>query len=272
MPIYAPGQPWNPTEFAAILAIGDSWFWYPNNNLLTAIANHPKLLDPFRNIQMLGYVGAKLDDLVFGKYADEFKREMSPLNSQYYSAVFVSGAGNDAVDYGLCLQADCRPFDTAEKCISPDGMDSFLKEMSRAITTLLHDVSWNIAQQKRQVDVFIHGYDYPVPDGRGFAGTTIIGPWLKPAMDKAGVQNNDGLRQDICRILIDQLNTMLTNFDKQTLPGCRMHYIDSRGTLRTGEQYQTDWANEMHPTPTGFNTIVDHKWIPVLAALGYATN
>lgn len=42
MHIYLPKEDWIPGEFASLLAIGDSWFWYPKNNILQALAEHPR--------------------------------------------------------------------------------------------------------------------------------------------------------------------------------------------------------------------------------------
>jgi hypothetical protein len=42
MHIYLPKEDWIPGEFAAMLAIGDSWFWYPKNNILQALVEHPR--------------------------------------------------------------------------------------------------------------------------------------------------------------------------------------------------------------------------------------
>jgi hypothetical protein len=50
MTVYQKGQQWEPGEFPAILAVGDSWFWYPKNNLLEALSRHPRLLHDFRHI------------------------------------------------------------------------------------------------------------------------------------------------------------------------------------------------------------------------------
>jgi hypothetical protein len=38
--------------------------------------------------------------------------------------------------------------------------------------------------------------------------------------------------------------------------------VDSSGTLAEDE-----WANELHPTPEGFDRIVRERWIPVVAPL-----
>src|SRR3954467_4653302 len=107
MPIYGAGQIWEPGYFASILAIGDSWFWYPQNNLLEALVAHPRLRDEYRNIQLLGFNGARLAEYVNGASSAEFRRQLKRENSQYYRAVFISGAGNDAIQYHLALAKNC---------------------------------------------------------------------------------------------------------------------------------------------------------------------
>ena len=207
-----------------------------------------------------------------GKYAAAFQRELRPNNLQYYAAFLISGAGNDAVDYGLALKKNCRNRTAPEDCMDGERFDRFLKDVSRDMGSLIHDILWEVAKQNRSVDIFINGYDYPVPDGRGFGpapGLTITGPWLKPAMDGARVAPDPQLRQAICRLLIDGLDRVFRLFDNSAN---RVHYISSRGTLSSDPaNYQNDWANELHPTRAGFDRIVDRSWIPVLANTGYAT-
>lgn len=269
MTIYKPGDNWQPGEFPAILAIGDSWFWYPANNILQAVIDHPALRDDYRNIQMLGYNGAMASEYVgHGKYAADFQRELRDDAVKYYMAVMISGGGNDAVDYRLALKKDCTGLDKAADCLAPDGLDGLLRSISGAIGLMIHDIAWAFGKQKRRADVFLHGYDYPVPDGRGFGpGFNIAGPWLKPAMDDCKVTDDAALRLEICRLLIDAINDMLSNFDR---PDDSIHYIDSRGVLRRDADYRQDWANELHPTYDGFAKVVDQRWIPVLKREGYA--
>lgn len=274
MRVYAPGEPWKEGEYPAILAIGDSWFWYPRSNLLQALVEHRRLKDVYRNIQALGFNGAKLAEYVDrnnvrGKYARALRRELDPKNSQYYVAVLVSGGGNDAVDYALALRRDCGGLERAEDCIDADGMDDLMRDISGALGLLVHDVLWAFDRQQRAVSVFVHGYDYPVPDGRGFDALMLrlAGPWLAPAMDAAGVAQDAALRQGICRILIDALNDTLCRFAR---PGDGVHFVDCRNVLRSDMQYRDDWDNEMHPSFGGFCRIVAARWIPLLAQLGYA--
>jgi hypothetical protein len=271
MRIYKPGETWNPSEFASILAIGDSWFWYPKNNVLQAVLEHRALKDDFRNIQMAGYNGAAINQFVgAGKYAATLQKELSPDASKYYSAVMISGGGNDAVDYKLALKADCNGLSVAKDCIDADGLDGLVRGISGSLGLMIHDIAWAFGKQDRMADVFIHGYDYSVPDGRCFsiAGLDIGGAWLKPALDGAKVaMDNMPLRTAICALLIDEVNTTLARFDN---PALGVHYIDCRGVLRQDANYKDDWDNELHPTFSGFTKIVDQRWIPVLRSAGYA--
>lgn len=268
MRIYQPGETWISGEFASILAIGDSWFWYPKNNILGALARHPRLKDPFRNIQVLGYNGAKLDEYVFGKYAKEFALELEPRNRQYYSAILVSGAGNDAVDYSLGLFKDCSTATAPDQCINDESMHTLLTKLGTAIGALLDQIIQACSRDKVPRNICLHTYDYPNPDGRGFSltGLQITGPWLAKAMETCHVPNDPALRKEVCKRLIDRL---ALEFGRFADPDKNIHLINSRGCL-TSPKYQDDWDNELHPTSKGFAKIVDQCWIPAFIECGYA--
>jgi hypothetical protein len=271
--IYLPGDVPDAGHYPSILAIGDSWFWYPGNNLLMAVAQHPKVKDPYRNIQIIGYDGAPIAQYVVrngvkGMYAPEIARQLAPLNAQYYSAVMISGGGNDAVDYGLALNRQCNGITDAGQCLSTAGLQTLLDGIREGVAVLLAQVAAAFAG--RPVHVFLNGYDYPVPDGRPFrlAGLKVLGPWLKPALDNAGVEPDDSLRLAVCKDLIDALNEVFASFND---PAKRIYYVNSRGVLdRSPANYRKDWDNEMHPTISGFAKVVDQRWIPMLQNLGYA--
>ena len=270
MTIYYPGNPIQPGAFPAILAIGDSWFWYPKRaNLLESLTRHRKLKPEFANIQVLGYNGAKLHEYTTGRYAKQLKEQLAPKNALYFSGVMISGAGNDALDYRLALKADCSSKTSAADCIDEDAMRSFCGDISRDLGGLIHDIWWAFNALNRAAPIFIHSYDYPIPDGRGFklAGLSVKGPWLKPAMDARHVPSDPELRKEICKLLIDRISTTFKNFENDAT-GVR--FVDSRGTLRRDAQYRSDWDNEMHPTASGFDAIIEQHWIPALQAVGWA--
>jgi hypothetical protein len=290
MPIYSKDNRWTGDNgpAPAILAIGDSWFWYPDNNILQSLLVHPKFNGVYSGIQLLGLNGAHMADYVGkGQYAADFATELKQSWAANYSAFFISGGGNDAVSSPdavtgpnhLGLKADCTGITVPQDCFDSERLSDLLKIISGALGTMIHDILWVVQQdfasgeRINDVDIFVHGYDYPVPDGRGYGrgALELAGPWLANHMNDAFVLNDLAFRSAICALLIDNLNTTLATFDGQGEG--RVHYIDSRNTLSAvlaGNRYQQDWANELHPTRSGFDKIVDQKWISALSKCGYA--
>ena len=274
MTIYDCYAAWNPGEFPTVLAIGDSWFWYPKNNLLEALARHPKLKDGYQHMVRLGQNGALLSEYVDlpgrpGKLSARLQELLEPDPMQYMSVFAVSGAGNDAVDYSLGLLRDCSNASTPDRCVSEEGMQELMRVIAQAMSLLMHDVLWAFRRHDRQPVVLLHGYDFAVPDGRPFtlAGLPFMGPWLAKAMNGCLVSQDPELRKGVVRILIDRLNETLMSYAQ---PAAGIYFVDSRGALDSGPGYQNDWANELHPTRAGFDRIVERKWIPVLRQAGIA--
>jgi len=105
------------------------------------------------------------------------------------------------------------------------------------------------------VPILIHGYDFPVPDGRGFLGGwwLLPGPWLEPGFRTKGFTELSK-RIDIAKQLMIRFNEMLN--DIASIPDfSHVHYINLRNTLSTGRDYEEDWANELHPTEEGFEKV-----------------
>ena len=279
MTIYDGYTTWEPGEYPNIVAIGDSWFWYPGNNLLEALARHPKLKAPYQHMVRLGQNGALLSQYVDvddrkGPFSAQLRSLLQrPDPMQFFSAFAISGAGNDAVSYTLALASKntCKNADTPEECISEEGMAKLLHRVTQAMSLVMHDVLWAFEQEKRQPVVLLHGYDYPVPDGRGFelAGLPVMGPWLSTAMNSRSVPTDLEFRKGVVRILINRLNDALGRYAN---PAAGVYFVNSRDTLSSGADYRDDWDNELHPTRGGFDRIVHEKWIPVLRQAGIAHN
>jgi len=258
--IYLPNDPDEPGAFASALAIGDSWFWYPNQNILETLVRHPEVNSDHSNIRLIGYLGAELQEYVgTGKYASQVAHWLSPKFNDGFSEFYISGAGNDAVNYRLALNADCSACDTAEECISPLGLDKLLGDISNAAAALINNIRWAYKGDSKLRPIFIHGYDFPSPDGRGFGfGPIHEGPWLAPAMDDCHVAADIGFRFEITKILISRIRDEV--FGPLASPSNDVIFIDSAGTLRhtPDKAYTQDWANEMHPTSTGFSKLSKH--------------
>jgi hypothetical protein len=112
----------------------------------------------------------------------------------------------------------------------------------------------------------VHGYDKPVPDGRGFLGGAWLlpGPWLRPGFHRKGFPDPSQNRQ-IVGDLIDRFNEMLTSV--VNLPVFdHVHYVDLRNLLPTTGNHEKWWDNELHPTKKGFE-LVAGKFQDVLKTL-----
>jgi hypothetical protein len=107
----------------------------------------------------------------------------------------------------------------------------------------------------RPLPIVTHGYDYAVPDGRGFMGgfAFLPGPWLDPGFRRKGYAGSSNNIAVVIQ-LIDRFNRMLS--EVSALPQfSHVHYLDLRRSLKTGPGYEVDWANELHPTEKGFATV-----------------
>src|SRR5262249_33558463 len=110
------------------------------------------------------------------------------------------------------------------------------------------------------IPILIHGYDHPIPDGRGILG--LSDPWLEPVFAKRGYDicnkpADKTLATDVMRFLIDRLNAMVANV-AASYPN-RVYPVNLTGTLAahygTPDKYQLLWANELHPNDEGFDLL-----------------
>ena len=252
--------------YPAILAIGDSWFWYPKvPNLLEGISAVVKPV--YSNILALGNIGATLESYLKGKYAPDFATALRPADATY-SAVMISGGGNDVVNWGLCLKQDCSGETEAANCINDAALADVMTDLTANLLAMISEVhqAYDAARRSRP-DIFVHSYDYAPPNGIGFElplfRIKLTGPWLKPAMDTSNVPADPAMRQEIMRVLIDHLSDAFYEFHS---PRDGVYVIRSPGTLDPA----TDWDNEMHPNGRGFQKLVHGPWLDSLRSAGYA--
>ena len=143
--------------------------------------------------------------------------------------------------------------------------------LGRQFAARFHHILDAVRAASSDVAVFIHGYDYPVPDGRGVLqlpfGFRFAGPWRKPAFDNRRIRDV-GTRQRVLRRLIDRLNTTLAGIARDR--GDRqIHHIDLRGTLTAKRPgHRRDWADELHPTGRGWSRIAGKMAEFVVSTLG----
>jgi hypothetical protein len=242
--------------FPSVLAIGDSWFWYPRNNLAIPLY---KILNRSQTHVMLvrGHNGAEAIEYETGPIRAQIESDLDKKKGygRTLKAVFLSGGGNDFAgrdDLEQLLLEDCAGSTSPEACLRRGQPKRLFVTVRQALLSVV-----DLVQQKLPgVPVFVHGYDYACPNGKGFLG---LGQWLQYPMDQCGVPRN--LDQPLVNLLIDQFRETLEEAKAQAPT---LQLVDGRGTLNP-----EDWANELHPTVPGFNRLAK-CWKTSLVAAGIA--
>ncbi|HMH12454.1 MAG TPA: hypothetical protein VK578_05050 [Edaphobacter sp.] len=252
-----------------LVAAGDSWFDYPfpfDDDILVQLHD----LHGY-NIESSARHGDRIENMPYsGGQLDKFRRCVDKLHDQGVipKAALLSGGGNDFAgrEFGMLLN-------TADSTIKGWNLEILTGLVTERLSNAYHVFILAINQIAQEIlgktiPILIHGYDYPVPDGRGFLGGGIFpGPWLKPGFDEKLFTDLPSTT-DMMRTIIDQFNAMLSTLPNDPTLG-EIHYIDLRGTLSSivvDEAYKDDWNNELHPTQKGFIEVAQ-KFHDVLATL-----
>lgn len=246
---FAPEQ-----SVGVLVAEGDSWFDYPLNDVLKGLED-----DYGYDVESVAHKGDPIEEMAYaGGQLDDLIRRMEKLlrNGLVPKAVLLSGGGNDIAgkEFGMLL----NHAQSAVAGLNTQIIEGVIDQRIRlAYITILSSVT-HICEEKlgRTIPILVHGYDYPVPDGRGFMGGwwVLPGPWLEPGFREKGF---DSLSQctKIARDLIDRFNAMLEKVaDLESFS--HVQYINLRNTLSNKPaDYKDWWANELHPSSKGFELV-----------------
>jgi lysophospholipase L1-like esterase len=245
-----------------LVAEGDSWFDYPFFDVLEELED----LHGY-DVESVAHKGDPIETMAYaGGQLEEFARRLEKILRRGVTpkAILLSGGGNDVAGdaFGMLIN-HAR---SAIAGLNDDVVRGVIDQRVRmAYVTILSAVT-AVCQDKlgQPVPILVHGYDYAVPDGRGFLGGwgPLPGPWLEPGYREKGF----GQLQDriaLTRTLIDRFNAMLAQIPA-VFP--HVHYVDLRNTLSSGPDYRDWWDNEFHPTQQGFERIAD-TFAQVLSAL-----
>ncbi len=167
-----------PGSSGVLVAEGDSWFDYPLNDILRLLEDHHGY-----DVESVAHKGDRVEDMAYGPgQFEEFARRLEKLLRQNVipKAILLSGGGNDIAgqEFGMLINHALSPVAGLNGPVLAGVIDERIKF---AYVTLLSAVT-RICEQRLggPVTILVHGYDYPVPDGRGFLGGWWIlpGPWL----------------------------------------------------------------------------------------------
>jgi hypothetical protein len=235
-----------------LIAEGDSWFDYPFFDVLEMLESDGWKIESGAhkgdNLEDMAYSGGQLDD--FTRCIEKIlRRGVEPR------AILLSGGGNDIAgdEFAILLNHAA----SGSKGLSAKVVDGIVDErLAAAYTTILAAVTEVCkATIGRPIRTIIHGYDYPIPDGRGVLGGfgPLPGPWLEPGLRRKGYHPvPEGTPMLVT--LIDRFNAMLRRVAATGGFG-HVRYLDLRKTLAGGGSYKDWWANELHPTKKGFRAI-----------------
>jgi lysophospholipase L1-like esterase len=243
-----------------IVAEGDSWFdfkpsWLQNplkGDLLGQLNRMPEF-----NIYRVGKAGDTIENMIYGT---DYDREYSPEPSQLERtleaitrhqprALLFSGGGNDIV--GDELAGYLNHASSSAGAANLLRLEHVRFVFRTYIAQALRELIRQIRETRPGTPIFLHGYDYAIPTGKGVIrippGWTFVGPWLRPAF--AAKRISLELATGIVRQLTNEFNEMQIEL-ADSLPD--VHHIDLRGTLTAD-----DWSDELHPTPTGFGKVAE---------------
>jgi lysophospholipase L1-like esterase len=244
-----------PPPTGLLVAEGDSWFDYPLHDVLTMLEDEHGF-----DVESVAHKGDTVEDMAYsGGQFDDFARLLEKVLRQgrVPDAILLSGGGNDIAgdEFAMLLNHAASGLPPINDDVVRGVIDVRTKNAYAFLISGLGEIAMRLL--KRQIPVIVHGYDYPVPDGRGFLGGFgfLPGPWLQPGFQRKGFSNLDA-NTAVVGTLIDTFNAMLRQLARSDGFG-HVRYVDLRGTLSHAAGYKRDWANELHPTRSGFSSVAD---------------
>jgi hypothetical protein len=236
-----------------LVAEGDSWFDYPFHDVLSDLEDNYGY-----DVESVAHKGDTVEEMAFsGGQLDDFARRVEKVmrSGRTPRAILLSGGGNDVAgdEFGVLLNHAASSLAGLNESIVAGVIDERVRDAYVTILSAVTAISHG--QAGGTIPIVVHGYDYPVPDGRGFLGGwgPLPGPWLEPGFRRKGYADM-APRMRIVVALIDRFNRMLSGLAGRP-PFSHVRYLDLRGTLSTGRNYKDWWANELHPTRRGFEAV-----------------
>ena len=246
----------NQVREGVLVAEGDSWFSFPNTNVLY-------------QLRCLGYSITSVAES--GDTMAEMAENKDELRAAYkravrdhgvVDAVLLSGGGNEVMAGRLGSTLLRKG---AAGTLNNGLVSTTIDEIEGSYTQIIHQIK---GLPGTTPPVFVHGYDYPIPDGRGIEDAKIFyrladalpiiklpGPWMAPQFKGKGYewpQDRVAMIQTMV-VLVDKFNDMLISLANQYT---FVHHIDLRWALLRGSDHKRHWHDELHPTGRGFRKVM----------------
>jgi hypothetical protein len=233
-----------------LVAEGDSWFDYPFYDIIEMLED-----DYAFEVESVAHKGDAAEEMAYsGGQLEELTRRLEKLlrRGTLPRAILLSAGGNDIVgdEFHMIINHAA----SRSPGINRQVMEGVIGErLAQAYVHMLGAVTHVCtATVGAPVPILIHGYDYPVPDGRGYLGGwwLLPGPWMDPGFRRKGYADlTERIR--IVKELIDAFNRVLIGVARLA-EFQHVRHVDLRGALSNGADYKVWWDNELHPTRRGF--------------------
>jgi hypothetical protein len=247
-----------------LIAEGDSWFDYPFfQDILEALEE-----DHHYRIRSVAHHGDTAESMAYEPNQLEKLRklfeELAEDNDdgrKTPKAILLSCGGNDVAHVCELLLNHKR---SNLPVINDSIVHGLLKERVKAAISALISAVMVFCKTyfQKDVPILLHGYGYPVPDGRGFPILELSGPWLKPGFAAKGYVAADPqappeLKQNaaVMEELINRFHEVLAEIAAFPEFAGIVKHVDLRKVFSndiTGAAYQKDWRDEMHATSTAY--------------------
>lgn len=236
-----------------LVAEGDSWFDYPLWDVLKMLEDEHGF-----DVESVAHKGDRVEDMAYGAgQLDAFCRRLEKTirNDTPPRAILLSGGGNDIAgdEFAVLLNHAGSPIAGLNDDVVKGVVDERIRYSYVTIIAQVTRICETMLGGK--IPIVTHGYDYAVPDGRGFLGGwgPLPGPWLEPGFRGKGFPDLKANTKTV-HALIDRFNDMLRALVALPEFG-HVRWVDLRGTLSSGPKYKDDWGNELHPTKAGFRRV-----------------
>ena len=264
-----------------LVAEGDSWFDYPfiidrGRNTYTGDILYwlgSNRIDRDRlgyDVRKVAGMGDTIKEMATDdKQLKELKEKLEKVKQEQKAplAILLSGGGNDLLDKDphsgeSHLQKMLYNADSSNTRLNKEAARFFICDYIYSYYCKL--IEKIIAASDEIFDVpipiLVHGYDYPVPDGRAWRVLSFgSGPWLRPAFDRKNWRisgNNQALDKSVLKGNTDAMKEIIDIFNDYMLKTLsdkfpRVEHLDLRNTLSndlSNNEYNKYWKDEFHPT------------------------
>jgi len=256
------------TTAGFLVAAGDSWFDYPFHDVLKDLEDNYGY-----NVYSTAHAGDPIEKMAYHLgQLDDFPRQLDKVKElgAVPRAALLSGGGDDIAgpEFGMLINNAFSPIQGWDAEVVAGVLN---ERILTAYTVMITSMDKLInAAFGKSLPMLVHGYDYPVPDGRGYLGVLghyLFGPWLAPGFREKNFADQDlATRIQMMHTILDSFNAMVASLPER-FPF--VHYVNLRNTLPTvlaDDVYKQWWDNELHPTGPGFEKVTD-KFAAVLDGL-----